>query len=356
MANPEHLRILMLYRDVKVWNAWRDENRDITLDLSGANLREANLHWADLSGAILYHASLSQADLRRADLTRANLGGANLGEANLRWANLTRANLGEAYLCVANLTRANLGEADFSRAVIGETVFGETDLTAVQGLETCLHEGPSTLDHSTLARSGPFPLAFLRGCGLNDWEIEATKLYDQRLTSSQVTDILYRIHHLRTDASIQFHSCFISYASKDHAFAERLYADLQNKGVRCWFAPEDMKIGDRLRPRIDETIRLYDKLLLVLSRTSVASQWVEQEVETALARERQQGTTILFPVRIDNTVMTLETGWPALIRNTRNIGDFRRWKTHDVYQKAFDRLLRDLKAAERKPEGSRPVG
>ena len=110
-----------------------------------------------------------------------------------------------------------------------------------------------------------------------------------------------------------------------------------------------MKIGDRLRPRIDETIRVYDKLLLVLSKTSVASQWVEQEVETALARERQQATTILFPVRIDNMVMTLETGWPALIRNTRNIGDFRRWKTHDVYQKAFDRLLRDSKP----PRGSR---
>jgi hypothetical protein len=110
-----------------------------------------------------------------------------------------------------------------------------------------------------------------------------------------------------------------------------------------------MKIGDRIRPRIDETIRLYDKLLLVLSKTSVTSQWVEQEVETALAREREQGTIILFPVRIDNTVMGLQTGWPALIRNTRNIGDFRRWKTHDVYQKAFDRLLRDLKAAERQP-------
>jgi len=67
-----------------------------------------------------------------------------------------------------------------------------------------------------------------------------------------------------------------------------------------------MKIGDRLRPRIDETIRVYDKLLLVLSKTSVASQWVEQEVETALARERQQGTTILFPVRIDDTVMAIE--------------------------------------------------
>jgi hypothetical protein len=117
-----------------------------------------------------------------------------------------------------------------------------------------------------------------------------------------------------------------------------------------------MKIGDRLRPRIDETIRLYDKLLLVLSKTSVVSQWVEQEVETALARERQQGTTILFPVRIDDTVMAQQTGWPALIRNTRNIGDFRDWESYDVYQKAFDRLLRDLTSAARQPEGSRPVG
>ena len=127
--------------------------------------------------------------------------------------------------------------------------------------------------------------------------------------------------------------------------------DLQNHGVRCWFAPEDMKIGDHIRPRIDETIRLYDKLLLVLSKTSVASQWVEQEVETALDRERRQGTIILFPVRIDNTAMTLETGWPALIRRTRNIGDFQRWKTHNVYQKAFDRLLLDLNTAARQPSG-----
>jgi hypothetical protein len=148
---------------------------------------------------------------------------------------------------------------------------------------------------------------------------------------------------------VQFYSCFISYASRDQTFAERLYADLQNKGVRCWFAPEDLPIGAKTRPTIDESIRIYDKLLLVLSKNSMASQWVEQEVETALERERRQGTIVLFPVRIDNAVMGLETGWPALVKNTRNIGDFRRWKTHAEYQKAFDRLLRDLKAAETRP-------
>jgi uncharacterized protein YjbI with pentapeptide repeats len=386
MANREHLRILK--QGVEAWNAWRRENPDIKPNLFRANLAGTSLYRVNFRKANLREANLSGTDLREGELTDADLGRANLAgifprnariingvherlSTNLHEANLTRANLTNAFLGGANLTRANLthallfsanlrgvnlrganlheaalGAAHFTRvdltgacvsgAYLGQTVLGDANLTGVRGLETCSHQGPSHLDYHTLAQSGPLPLAFLRGCGLPDTLID----YLPSLLNEP----------------FQFYSCFISYASKDDAFARRLHADLQNHGVRCWFAPEDLKIGDRFRSRIDETIRLYDKLLLVLSKTSVASQWVEQEVETALARERQQGTTILFPVRIDNTVMTLETGWPALIRNTRNIGDFRRWKTHDVYQQAFDRLLRDLKAAERQPEGSRPVG
>ena len=43
-------------------------------------------------------------------------------------------------------------------------------------------------------------------------------------------------------------------------------------------------------------------------------------------------------------------GWPALIRNTWNIGDFTPWKEHDASQQALARLLRDLTAAARQPE------
>ncbi len=136
-------------------------------------------------------------------------------------------------------------------------------------------------------------------------------------------------------------------SSKDQRFTERLHADLQSRGVRCWFGPEDLKIGDKLRPLIDESIYVYDKLLLVLSAHSVASQWVEQEVETALERESKEKRAVLFPIRLDNTVMELAGGWPALIRNTRHIADFTRWKQHNDYQMAFDRLLRDLEANTR---------
>src|SRR5262249_47647412 len=149
---------------------------------------------------------------------------------------------------------------------------------------------------------------------------------------------------------------FISYASQDKAFADRLYADLQNKGVRCWFAPEDMKFGDEFRSRIDTSIHLHDRLLLILSGHSIKSRWVQKEVETAFEKEGKENRLVLFPLRLDDAVMQVDVGWAADIRRQRHIGDFTQWKEHDAYQQAFNRLLRDLKAAEKQPEGSWPIG
>jgi hypothetical protein len=143
---------------------------------------------------------------------------------------------------------------------------------------------------------------------------------------------------------IEFYSCFISYSSKDQEFAERLHADLRDKNVRCWFAPENLKIGDRLRPAFDEAIRVHDKLMVLLSENSVSSPWVEKEVETAFEKERREKRTVLFPIRLDDAVMETNEAWAADIRRGRHIGDFRDWKNHDSYKKAFERLLRDLKA------------
>ncbi len=156
----------------------------------------------------------------------------------------------------------------------------------------------------------------------------------------------YRFHAAVTVSSKMEmdYSCFISYSSKDHRFAERLYGELQSKAIRCWFAPEDLKIGDKFRDRIDESIRIHDKLLLVLSEHSLASSWVETEVEAAFEKERQQNKSVLFPVRLDDAVMSAKQAWAADIRRTRHIGDFRAWKERASFQRALQRLVRDLKA------------
>ena len=138
-------------------------------------------------------------------------------------------------------------------------------------------------------------------------------------------------------------SCFISYSSRDEAIARRLHADLQVNNVRCWFAPHDMQIGDSVIDRIDQAIRDHEKMLLILSAASVASQWVAAEVKTALMRERAEGGALLFPIRIDDAALQPTRGWAAQLHE-RHIGDFRAWKDYDVYELAFQRLLRDLRA------------
>ncbi len=83
-------------------------------DLTGVNLRKADLTGADLTesnlgGANLGGADLTGANLRLANLTGADLTGANLRLANLRLADLTGADLTGAELTGSNLTGANLG-------------------------------------------------------------------------------------------------------------------------------------------------------------------------------------------------------------------------------------------------------
>lgn len=157
------------------------------------------------------------------------------------------------------------------------------------------------------------------------------------------------LDEVNSNDKTRYYSCFISYSSRDQEFAERLHDDLQNNGVQCWFAPEDMKIGDQIRPRIDQEIRLRDKLLVILSENSVKSEWVGDEVEGALEEENKSSRLILFPIRLDDTVMTARDDWAAKIKRRRHIGNFSNWRDEGSYQKAFERLLRDLKAMDDKP-------
>jgi hypothetical protein len=359
MANPEHLKILM--QGVEQWNRWRRAHPNVAPDLHGEDLSDsdldvAELAGADLSGTSLYDASLRGANLNGANLSRANLGiadltgahliSANLGgtdfrETELTWANLFNANLDAADLRAATLagailSGANVTGADFVKARVWRTQFAAVDLSSAKGLEDVYHLGPSTIGIDTIYKSrGKIPEVFLRGCGVPENFIEY-------------------MHSLAGQA-FEFYSCFISYSTKDQKLAERLHADLQAKGVRCWFAPEEMKGGRKLHEQIDEAIRLHDKLLLILSEHSMSSNWVKSEIANAREREKREGKQLLFPI----TLVPFEAikRWKLFdadigddsAREIREyfIPDFSNWKDHDSYQTAFQRLVKDLKAGVR---------
>jgi uncharacterized protein YjbI with pentapeptide repeats len=314
-------------------------------DLIGANLSRANLMRAqfsnaNLSGArlVLVHlrnANLGGAELRDSDLTGANLSiaycgnahfnHADLSDADLSGAGLRAADLSDATLCGTNLSGADLRDAEISRAKVGWTQFDNVDLRTVKGLEAVEHRDPSTLGIDTIYRSaGHIPEIFLRRAGVPE-------------------DFIIYMRSLLTHP-VEYYTCFLGYASQDQDFAERLYADLQSNGVRCWFAPEDLKVGENFWHSIDESIRLYDKLLIVLSEHSVNSEWVEREVMAALEKEQQQNKLVLFPIMLDKLVKQTHLPWAIDIRHTRHIADFSRWKDQNAYQQAFTRLLLDLQS------------
>ncbi|BCU13234.1 pentapeptide repeat-containing protein [Microcystis aeruginosa] len=86
------------------------------LDLSGTNLREANLNGANLIRANLDGAYLNRAILIEANLNGAYLNGAYLNRANLIEANLNGAKLNGAILIEADLILANLNGAQLDGA------------------------------------------------------------------------------------------------------------------------------------------------------------------------------------------------------------------------------------------------
>jgi uncharacterized protein YjbI with pentapeptide repeats len=323
--------------------------------LSMADFKKANLSFANLSQANLARTDFRTANLQYANFHRANLWGVYLGKSDLSYAKFRNANLTRAGLRNTNLTKAFFGEANLSvtyleganltQAVVGSTTFASNDLSTTEGLETIEHYGPSFISVETIRMSkGKLPIEFLRGCGLTDLEIEFAKLASKGLDQEEVTSIIYELHRLYSNQPIQFYSCFISHSSKDHDFALRLHDDLQNNGVRCWFAPEDMKIGDPIRPTIDRQIQLRDKLLVILSEDSVKSEWVGDEVEAAIEEEKVSNRLVLFPIRLDDAVLNTREDWAAKIKRRRHIGDFSNWKDESAYRKVFERLLRDLKA------------
>jgi TIR domain len=101
-----------------------------------------------------------------------------------------------------------------------------------------------------------------------------------------------------------------------------------------------LAIGGKILDEIDVAIRLRDKVLIILSKHSIKSEWVEDEVTKGFEEERKRGQIVLFPIRLDDTVMKTDEPWAAKLR-ARNIGDFRHC---DGYKQSFDRVLRDLKA------------
>ena len=121
---------------------------------------------------------------------------------------------------------------------------------------------------------------------------------------------------------------FISYSSADRDFVERLARDLDAAGIDTFY---DQRIppGESWAQSLAAAIESADFLLVVLSPDSVASQWVEQEIQIGLNREGD-GKTYVVPLLLRPCPI------PALLAD-KTYASFDR-----DYKAGLDRILRVL--------------
>jgi hypothetical protein len=380
MANPEHLEILK--SGVEAWNRWRKQHIRDHVDLSNADLSELHRQWydsgltegklcgvnfesvalnganllgVDLTGAKMWNAQLEGANLQCATIYGAGLAHANLQDADLSCAQIasadfTQANLANTSLRKADLNSVNLHGArldgtDFTKASLFGVSWTDVDLSNAIGLETLVHFGPSPIGIETLFKSSrKVPDTFLRGCGLPEDFINYLPSF--------------------LNQPVQFYSCFISYSHEDKVFARLLHDRLQGQGIRCWLDEHQLLPGDDIHDRIDQGIRLWDKVLLCASKSSLTSWWVDGEInrafqkEATLMKERGKKVLAMIPLNLDGFLFSddYQSGKKSEIKS-RVAANFVGWeKDHALFDRELEKVIRALRtddAGREKPPASR---
>lgn len=124
---------------------------------------------------------------------------------------------------------------------------------------------------------------------------------------------------------------FISYSMHDKKFVEKLSKDLQHDDVLIWRADNELPVGENISEKIKEAISKTDYFIVVLSKQSVSSKWVNFEISATLITEITKQQIIILPILIEDCEI------PFSLRD-RLYADFRH-----SFQEGYNKLIYALK-------------
>ena len=136
------------------------------------------------------------------------------------------------------------------------------------------------------------------------------------------------LSHIRTLARPP--KLFISHSGKDKNFVERLAQDLKRKGVKVWVDFWEIKVGDSIVAKIEEAIQRNDYLAVVLTPSSVKSNWVQKELAAGLVTELEEKSVVVLPL------LAKKCKIPSLLKD-KKYADFVT-NYHKGLQELLDRL------------------
>ena len=137
--------------------------------------------------------------------------------------------------------------------------------------------------------------------------------------------------------------CFISYSTADAPAAEQLFDDLVAAGVECWLAPKKLKPGELFPTEIAQRIHAAQKVILILSERSIASNWVAQEMDLAFKQEEIRGELMIMPLAIDRTYLGCSIEWVVRLRERKHILNMENHRVGEYWIMYLDTLLNSLR-------------
>ncbi len=220
---------------------------EVPLDFTGVNLNIFGLQAAKLCKGNFY-----KADARNAVLSDVDFSGANLQEANLEGAFLNGANL--------------------CGCVLKDYI----------GFPFCRD---AIIDVETYKRSGWTPSV------LKDWHRAGVRIL--ALEEFPVAAIQAILKGFRVDTA----PIFLSYGGCDSDVATQIATFLENHGLRVWFAPWDIDIGDNIFNRIQKGLELSKTFLILMSPEALARPWVVEELSSAFHKALHEPGREIIPIR-----------------------------------------------------------
>ena len=125
---------------------------------------------------------------------------------------------------------------------------------------------------------------------------------------------------------------FISYSHKDRHFVLSLAQDLKFLGADLWIDFTHIKIGDSLIERIREGIDEVEYVGAVISKNSVASNWVQYELDVAMNQEISGKKLKVLPILLDDVDL------PGFLLG-KYFADFRK---NDLYYVSLEKMVERL--------------
>jgi hypothetical protein len=365
---------------------------------SGADMRGAKLDGLNIDGnkLLFSHVNFDGASFRGATFSRTNFLGSTYIDADLTGAtfdrciligcDLFKARCRDAKFFGGTLEDACLIQTDFSgvlfagtsleNALIGNTLFDGSYLGMIRDLDkvqyaklpddtppeirAALPSGhlPNQLDMDTITRTAEMFKVINSNPDSDvppDEVLTPPDVFAEFLINNSIGDKFIDVYwKILSETSEGYESVFISYSMRDQQFADFLYDKLHHSGIRAWYAPKEMEGGKTVIEQVRSAIHTHDRVLLVLSKNSLGSNWVSNEIRLAYKREREGAQRVLFPIRLVSfdelrewELLDADVG-VDLAHHVRSyfIPDFSAWPDRESSEHEIRRLVKALKKKE----------